>query len=246
MYCDAPDYPPASSGGSYADAMAYDLAGQLAGQAAKAAAAGFVAAIEQALAEEARRNAARLANRRELLARRQATLDARNAERAQREQDHQQALTDAGLRMESIIGDLMSQLGGPAERFASFQFSDVAATAPRPSVRIRVPETLRVDRGTQYSAPVDLRNESVVRDRAIDPAEMKRGTPFAYGLEEKDRIRERWDRMASENLERLRGESALHDARQAAEDDLWHEAQQRQIGDALVESALEAWQGSFH
>jgi hypothetical protein len=244
-FCDTPDYPPASAGGSYADAMAYDLAGQLVGQAAQAAAAGFAAAIEQALAEEARRNAARQAARSELLARRKAELDARNAERAQREQAHQQALADAGLRMESIIGDLMSQLGGPATRFSNFQFAGVTTAAPHPNVHIKASDELRFDRGTQHSAPVDLRGASVTRERAIDPAEMKRGTPFAYGLEEKARIRERWDRMASENLERLRGETALHEARQAAEDELWREAQQRQIGEALVESALEDWQGSF-
>lgn len=246
MYCDTPDSPPTSSGGGYADAMAYDLAGQLMGQAAQAAAAGFAAAIEQAIAEEARRNAARQVARSELLLRRQAELDARNAERAQREQAHQQALADSGLRMESIIGDLMSQLGGPAARFANFQFAEVVVAAPNPAIRIRASEEIRFDRGTQYSAPVDLRSESITRDRAIDPAEMKQATSFVYGLEEKDRIRERWDRMAAENLERLRQETVLHRVRKAAEEDLRQEALHQQIGEALVESALENWQEGFH
>jgi hypothetical protein len=245
MYCDTPDVPPTSSGGGYADAMAYDLAGQLVGQAAQAAAAGFAAAIEQAIAQEALRNAARQEARIGLLARRQTEFDARNTERAQREQAHQQALADAGLQMESIIGDLMSQLGGSAAGFANFQFADAVATAPNPPVRVRASAELRFDRGTQYSAPVDLRSESATRNRAIDPAEMKQGTSFVYGLEEKDRIRERWDRMATENLERMRQETAMDGVRKAAEEDLRQEALHRQIGDALVESSLKNWQEDF-
>ncbi len=245
MYCDTPAAPATSSGGGYADAMAYDLAGQVMGQAMQAAAAGLAAAIEQAIIEEARREAARRAARIGLLARRQAALDTRNAERMQRERAHHLALSNAGLRMESIIGDLMSQLGGPAARFADFQFADVVATAPNPPVRVRAAAELRFDRGTQHSAPVDLRSESVVRYRSIDPAEMKQGTPFAYGLEEKDRIRERWDRMATKNLERMRRETAMHEVRSAAEEDLLQEVLRQQIGDALVERALENWQEDF-
>jgi hypothetical protein len=225
--------------------MAYDLAGQVMGQAMQAAAAGLAAAIEQAIIEEARREAARKAARVGLLARRQDALDTRNAERMKRERAHHLALADAGLRMESIIGDLMSQLGGPAARFANFQFAKVIAAEPHPPVRVRAGAELRFDRGTQYSAPVDLRSESVIRDRSIDPAVMKQGTPFAYGLEEKDRIRERWDRMAEKNLERMRRETAMHEVRSAAEEELRQEVLRQQMGDALVERALEKWQQDF-
>ena len=75
---------------------------------------------------------------------------------------------------------------------------------------------------------------------------MKQGTAFAYGLEEKDRIRERWDRMAAENLERLRQETVRHGVREAADEHLRQEVLRQQIGDALVESALENWKKDFH
>ena len=260
MYCDTPSASSSSSssssssGMSYADAVAYDLAGQVMAQAMQAGAVALAAAIEQAIIEEARREAARKAARVELLARQQAALDARNADRAQRERAHHLALADAGLRMESIVGDLMSQLGGPAAAFANFQFagisgiaetgelSDAVASVPTPAGRVQASTELRFDRGTRHSAPVDLRSESVAKDRSIDPAEMKQGTPLAFGLEEKERIRKRWDRMAGENLERMRQETLAHEVRTGAEEDMRQEVLRQQMGDALIERALQSWQ----